>query len=346
MRKTQFHNCQHKSNNYDKKYLWLQNIQSRGFCRVFAGVYLSSRMILFCKLETWTFCPDNFHSLSFTMDTNKHSYAMADSTTISIHLVCGQDFPDAVPFHVTEMQDLFSTHPGECNLWMLCTTIITACAGDYYNYFLSIMAHFLDEEEHRKYIDITSTSKDQDAPQAGAVGGGGLPTLPHQPPMEVRTTQLFKTWRTGGCPFSLWCTGPTSTAPCRSLMKEPRKFTIPQKEWQSFGVFGVVIALIASMRDLQGVMHGLPSCMRMLCPMYTSLVLKNWHFFGEIFKPYLIRMRNSQINSVMWSFCLLWIRQSSIMAMWCFLDGISSKTFVMKFCQMAGETDRPIPSLW
>ncbi len=75
---------------------------------------------------------------------------------------------------------------------MLCATIITARTGDYYNYFLSIMARFLDEEEHREYIDITSTSEDQDAPQAGAVGGSGLPTPPHQPPMEVSTTQLLK----------------------------------------------------------------------------------------------------------------------------------------------------------
>ncbi len=82
-------------------------------------------------------------------------------------------------------------------------------------------------------------------------------------------------------------------------MKDPRKFTIPQKEQQSFGVFGVVTAVMASMRDLHGVMHGLPSCMRMLCPMYTSLVLKNWHFFSKIFKPYLMRMQNSWISSVM-----------------------------------------------
>ncbi len=125
----------------------------------------------------------------FLMDNKEHSYAMADSSTISIHLLCGQDFPDAVPFHITEMQDFLSTHPGRYLLRMLCTTIIMAQVGEYYNYFLSIMACFLDEEEHREYIDVTSMSKDQDGPQAGAMGSGGLPTPPHQPPMEVTTMQ-------------------------------------------------------------------------------------------------------------------------------------------------------------
>ncbi len=42
MRTMQFYNCQLKTNNYDKKYLQLQNIQSHGFHWVFAGVYLGS----------------------------------------------------------------------------------------------------------------------------------------------------------------------------------------------------------------------------------------------------------------------------------------------------------------
>ena len=46
-RTMQFYNCQLKTNSYGKKYLWLQNIQSHGFCQVFAGVCLGSWMFLF-----------------------------------------------------------------------------------------------------------------------------------------------------------------------------------------------------------------------------------------------------------------------------------------------------------
>ncbi len=50
------------------------------------------------------------------------------------------------------------------------------------------MARFLDEEEQLEYLDITSTTDEAQAPQAGTVGGGPLPSPPHQPPLEVSTT--------------------------------------------------------------------------------------------------------------------------------------------------------------
>ncbi len=41
------------------------------------------------------------------MAGKEHAYAMPDSTVVSLRLLCGPDFdfdfPDAVPFHVTEM---------------------------------------------------------------------------------------------------------------------------------------------------------------------------------------------------------------------------------------------------
>ncbi len=39
------------------------------------------------------------------MAEREHTYAMPDSTVMSLRLLCGPDFdfPDAVPFHVTEM---------------------------------------------------------------------------------------------------------------------------------------------------------------------------------------------------------------------------------------------------
>ncbi len=47
MHTMQFYNYQLKTNNCDKKCLWLQNIQSCSFCQVFAGVYLGSQLFLF-----------------------------------------------------------------------------------------------------------------------------------------------------------------------------------------------------------------------------------------------------------------------------------------------------------
>ncbi len=43
------------------------------------------------------------------MDGKEHPYAMPDSTVVSLRLLCGQDFTDAVPFTVTEMWSPTST---------------------------------------------------------------------------------------------------------------------------------------------------------------------------------------------------------------------------------------------
>ncbi len=89
-------------------------------------------MDLLSNTETWTFCP-NIPSLAhgfyngshicnarlyphLLMDfTMHHTYAMPDSTCSVIAEILGQDFMDAVPFHVTELWSL-PLHPGWYNL--------------------------------------------------------------------------------------------------------------------------------------------------------------------------------------------------------------------------------------
>ncbi len=51
------------------------------------------------------------------MASEEHTYAIPDSTVASLRLLCRPDFqfdyPDAVPFHVTEMDSTSSTDTGE-----------------------------------------------------------------------------------------------------------------------------------------------------------------------------------------------------------------------------------------
>ncbi len=49
------------------------------------------------------------------MASKEHTYAILDKTTVSLRLLCGYDFPDAVPFHVTEMACSPSTDTGKYN---------------------------------------------------------------------------------------------------------------------------------------------------------------------------------------------------------------------------------------
>ncbi len=112
MRTTSFDNCQHKTTNSHKIHLWLQNTQSCGFCRVFAGVYLSSWMFLFCKLRHRPFVQTISPQFSncHAMDNNNgdHMYALADSTEM-VDEQEGLDTVDAIPFCVTEMETFFTS---------------------------------------------------------------------------------------------------------------------------------------------------------------------------------------------------------------------------------------------
>ena len=129
-RTMQFYNCQLKTNNYDKKYLWLQNIQSRGFCWVFARVYLGSCLFLFLDTRQGPFVPTSFtHFTHFSrMADKEHNYSIPDSTTVSLRLLCSLDFPDAVPFHVTDLE-MSPTPPGKSKLRIFFVTAATIFAG-------------------------------------------------------------------------------------------------------------------------------------------------------------------------------------------------------------------------
>ena len=116
-RTNQFHNCQCKTNNYDKKYLRLQNIQSCGFCRVFAG-FISVHSCFCFVTRDKIFSPKHIFLLIFTMASKEHTYAIPDSTTVSLQLLCGMDFPNTVPFSVTD-QEISPMFPGGYNFQTL-----------------------------------------------------------------------------------------------------------------------------------------------------------------------------------------------------------------------------------
>ncbi len=131
-----------------------------------------------------------------TMTFREHSYAIPDTTTVSLHLLCGTDFPDAVLFHITKMGQSPPTDTGEINFYTSrqdissnSTTIIMVCFDirEFNSFFLGIMARYLDEEAEKEFIDISSTSDGQEqGATGGAPGGGNLPVPPHQPAVEVR----------------------------------------------------------------------------------------------------------------------------------------------------------------
>ncbi len=140
------------------------------------------------------------------MADTEHTYAIPDSTIVSLRLLCGSDFsldfPDAVPFHVTEMGPTTPTDTGRYLFGTLVflrihigdfselKTTTTVRLNKYTTHFYKIMARFLDEEEEREFLDITSTTDEAQAPQAGAVSGAALPSPPHQLPQEVGTMNV------------------------------------------------------------------------------------------------------------------------------------------------------------
>ena len=65
-----------------------------------------------------------------------------------------------------------------------------------------------------------------------------------------------------------------------------KKFTILRKLLQPFTVEGGCNFRIASNLLLKGCTHTLLFGINILLPIYCRLVLNNWHFFGEIFKPF------------------------------------------------------------
>ncbi len=91
---------------------------------VFAGFlpgFISVHGCFYSVTRDKTFFPNIFCSFTFTMAQREHTYTIPDSTVMSLHLLCGPDFdfdfPDAVPFHVTEMACSPSTDTGKLNFY-------------------------------------------------------------------------------------------------------------------------------------------------------------------------------------------------------------------------------------
>ena len=78
------------------------------------------------------------------------------------------------------------------------------------------------------------------------------------------------------------------------------KFTIPTKLLQPLMVVGGFNFWIASSLLLNGFTHYLLSFIYMVFPIYRNSVLKNWHFFGDIFSPFLHNVFNKSSNLAKW----------------------------------------------
>ena len=77
--------------------------------------------------------------------------------------------------------------------------------------------------------------------------------------------------------------------------------------------------------------------------MYCNSVLNNWHFFGEIFKPFLYNTHNRSVNCTN-CICLLSVNsnRSSMIASYYFLLDKQLKMAFIYHCQTAGEILSPI----
>ena len=87
---------------------------------------------------------------------------------------------------------------------------------------------------------------------------------------------------------------------CNSGQNMFTKFTMPAKLLQPFWFVGGFNFCISSSLFFNGLTHTLLSLMKMVFPMYCISVLNNWHFFGEVFKPFL---HNTLSKSISFSKC-------------------------------------------
>ena len=125
---------------------------------------------------------------------------------------------------------------------------------------------------------------------------------------------------------------------CNSGQNMLKKFTIPVKLLQPFGVFGSYSFCIASNLLLKGLTQTFQSVINMMFPKYCNSVLNNWHFFGDIFSPFL---SNAFSKSSNFAICALFEgvnnSKSSIIALHCFLLCKHSKIAFMYDCQIEGD---------
>ena len=83
---------------------------------------------------------------------------------------------------------------------------------------------------------------------------------------------------------------------CNSGQNMLRKFTIPAKHLQPFGVVGGHSFCMASSPLHNGLTQTFLSLMNIMFPIYCDSVLNRWHFFGDILRPFLSRAFNKSSN--------------------------------------------------
>ncbi len=121
------------------------------------------------------------------MANDKHSYALPDSTTMSLCLLCGMDFTDAVPFHITDMARSPPMGAGESR-FELSFVIDFNTAQTVFNDLN--MANFIDADLEREYNDISSTETDTDA--GNNAGDQGAACGPPQWPTRTVSFEVAK----------------------------------------------------------------------------------------------------------------------------------------------------------
>ena len=125
---------------------------------------------------------------------------------------------------------------------------------------------------------------------------------------------------------------------CSSRQNILTKFTMPVKLLQPFWFVGGFNFWIASSMLLRGFTQTLFSLMKMVLPMYCNSVLNNWHFFREIFKPFL-HNTHSKLISFSKYVCLLGVNsnRSSMIASQYFLLDKQLKIAFIYDCHTVGE---------
>ena len=121
------------------------------------------------------------------MANDEHSYALPDSTMMSLRLLCGMDFMDAVPFHVTDMARSPPMGTGEL-CFELSFVIDFNTARTVFNDLN--MANFIDADSEQEYINISSTETDTDA--GNNAGDQGAARSPPQWPTRTVSFEVAK----------------------------------------------------------------------------------------------------------------------------------------------------------
>ena len=134
---------------------------------------------------------------------------------------------------------------------------------------------------------------------------------------------------------------------CNSGQNILKKLTIPVKPQQPFGVVGSFNFCIASNLLLNGLTQTFLSFINIVFPMYCNSVLNNWHFFGDILRPFLRKAFSKSSNFAMLAFFEgVKSSKSSIIASQCFLLCKQSNIVFIYDCQIEGEMFNPIDILW